>query len=101
MLSTLLLKGSMPALSFITVVGPFITVSCCGHELLSEHLMSVCICQGGYRVAVVLSFGSFIAACRLFLYSATAPSAWLHFAGRAFLAIEMLVTWYCHAICSV
>ena len=37
--------------------------------------------QGGYNVAVVLSVGTFLAACRCLLYSAAAPMAWLHFAG--------------------
>lgn len=32
-------------------------------------------------MAVVLSIFAFIASCRLLLYSAVAPAAWLHFAG--------------------
>lgn len=37
--------------------------------------------QGGYKVAVVLSIAAFIVSCRLLLYSAVAPAAWMHFAG--------------------
>lgn len=37
--------------------------------------------QGGYKVAVLLSIVAFIASCRLLLYSAVAPAAWMHFAG--------------------
>jgi hypothetical protein len=37
--------------------------------------------QGGYNVAVALSVGTFLGACRCLLYSPAAPMAWLHFAG--------------------
>ena len=37
--------------------------------------------QGGYRVAQMLAVVTFIGTCRLFLHSALAPTAWLHFAG--------------------
>lgn len=44
--------------------------------------MMVGVLQGGYKVAVLLSIVAFIASCRLLLYSAVAPAAWLHFAGE-------------------
>ena len=48
-------------------------------ELIRRRLW---FAQGGYKVAVLLSIVAFIASCRLLLYSAVAPAAWLHFAGE-------------------
>ena len=49
------------------------------------HVLMCSKVQGGYNVAVLLSVGTFIAACRCLLYSAAAPAAWIHFAGAAHL----------------
>ena len=43
--------------------------------------------QGGYRVSILLSVVGFVASCRLLLYSATAPNAWLHFAGCGMVGV--------------
>ena len=53
-----------------------------GSGLCSNGAMMVGVMQGGYKVAVLLSIVAFIASCRLLLYSAVAPAAWLHFAGE-------------------
>ncbi|KAK9905867.1 hypothetical protein WJX75_007849 [Coccomyxa subellipsoidea] len=45
------------------------------------------VIKGGYKVAVLLSIVAFIASCRLLLYSAVAPAAWLHFAGCGMVGI--------------
>ncbi|BDA47219.1 K(+)-insensitive pyrophosphate-energized proton pump [Coccomyxa sp. Obi] len=45
------------------------------------------VIKGGYKVAVLLSIAAFIASCRLLLYSAVAPAAWMHFAGCGMVGI--------------
>ena len=40
-------------------------------------------------MAVVLSVGTFLAACRCLLYSAAAPMAWLHFAGLIYISVPL------------
>ena len=57
------------------------------------HALMCSNVQGGYNVAVLLSVGTFIAACRCLLYSAAAPAAWMHFAGAAAAAVYCMPHW--------
>jgi hypothetical protein len=41
----------------------------------------------GLYVAVALGYAGFCAACRLLLYSPTAPNAWLHFAACGLVGV--------------
>ncbi|KAK9805230.1 hypothetical protein WJX72_007325 [[Myrmecia] bisecta] len=45
------------------------------------------VIKGGYRVSILLSVVGFVASCRLLLYSAVAPNAWLHFAGCGMVGV--------------
>ena len=43
--------------------------------------------QGGYTVSIGLSVAAFGVTCRLLLYSAAVPQAWLHFLGCGLIGI--------------